>query len=113
MTAARVGYPDVLQLEVVDAAGGRWLFLTQDAEWGPADPSGISGRSIEDVKLDPRSGELCFELSGGERLRVVPGPPEAEDDPPSWELVTPDRLLLEFGPGIRWRISNADEPPPP
>ncbi|HVY79187.1 MAG TPA: hypothetical protein VG898_11830 [Solirubrobacterales bacterium] len=108
--AARVGHPDVLQLEVVGSDRGRWLFVTQDAEWRPADPSRLVGRTLEGLTLDPRTGELALELSGDGQLRVVPAAPAAPDDPPSWELLTPDRIQLEFGPGIRWRISAADDP---
>jgi hypothetical protein len=38
----------------------------------------------------------------------MPGAREASDDPPNWELITPDGLVLEFGPGLRWQISGAD-----
>jgi hypothetical protein len=30
--------------------------------------------------------------------------------PPYWELISPDGLVLEFGPGVRWQISSADVP---
>jgi hypothetical protein len=31
----------------------------------------------------------------------------ADTDPPNWELIAPDGLVLEFGPGIRWRIGHS------
>ena len=35
-----------------------------------------------------------------------------KDDPPDWELISPAGVVLEFGPGVRWQISGADDPPP-
>ncbi|MGI8903571.1 MAG: DUF6188 family protein [Solirubrobacteraceae bacterium] len=104
---ARVAYPDVLHVEIRDSIGRVWHLATQDAEWSPADPSELRGRSIEDAVID-QGGELRLSLSDGSRLDVVPTPREAADDPPSWELITPDGLVLEFGPDVRWQISRAD-----
>lgn len=104
---ARVAYPDVLHVEIRDSIGRVWRLATQDAEWSPADPSELRGRSIEDAVIDG-GGELRLRLSDGSRLDVVPAPREAEDDPPNWELITPDGLVLEFGPDVRWQISRAD-----
>jgi DNA-binding CsgD family transcriptional regulator len=104
---ASLAYPDVLHVAIRDAAGGLWRLATQDAEWSPSDPSQLRGRSVERVGLDEGTGELRLELSDGS-LRVIPEPHEASDDPPNWELMTPDGLLLEFGPGLRWQISGAD-----
>ena len=39
---------------------------------------------------------------------VKPAEREAEDDPPNWELITPGGVVLEFGPGVRWRIGSVD-----
>ena len=51
-------------------------------------------------------------LSGGETLAVTPARRQGPDDPPSWELIAPDGLVLEFGPGLRWQIASADATPP-
>jgi hypothetical protein len=105
---ARLAYPDVLHVEIRDAAGGLWRLATQDAEWSPSDPSELPGHSVEAAAIEGGSGELRLELSDGARLVVMPGVREASDDPPNWELITPDGLVLEFGPGVRWQISSAD-----
>lgn len=105
---ARLAYPDVLHVEVRDPAGGLWRLATQDAGWSPSDPSELPGRAIDDARIDAASGELRCKLSDGSRLDVTPSRREASDDPPTWELITPDGLLLEFGPGVRWQISDAD-----
>lgn len=110
VVAARLAYPEVLHVEVRDARGGIWRLATQDAEFSPADPTELLGRSIEDAELDGATGELRLQLSRGARLVVMPAARESGDDPPNWELITPDGLALEFGPGMRWQISSADAP---
>jgi hypothetical protein len=105
---ARLAYPDVLHVEIRDAAGGLWRLATQDAEWSPSDPSELPGHSVEGAAIKEGTGELRLELSDGVRLIVMPGAREASDDPPNWELITPEGLVLEFGPGVRWQISGAD-----
>lgn len=107
---ARIAYPDVLHIEVRDSLGDLWRLATQDAEWLPADPDQLVGRSIDDVAIDGETGELRCVLSDGSVLDVRPAVTEAEDDPPNWELVTPAGIVLEFGPGFRWQISGADRP---
>lgn len=104
---AGLAYPEVLHVEVRDGHGALWRFATQDADWSPEDPAALQGRSVEDAVI-AATGELCLQLSGGTTLRVVPGPIEAPDDPPNWELLTPDGLSLEFGPGLRWQVSSTD-----
>jgi hypothetical protein len=113
ITAAHLAYPDVLHVELRDARGGIWRLATQDAEFTPSDPAEIVGLRVEYAEIDEDSGELRLRLSGNTLLRVTPAPQEASDDPPNWELISPHGLALEFGPGMRWQISNADAIPPP
>ncbi len=105
---ARIAYPQVLHVDIRDPAGELWRLVTQDAEWTPADPSELIGRSIQDAEIEEDSGELRCRLSDGSQLVVSPAQQEADDDPPNWELIAPDGLVLEFGPGMRWRIGSAD-----
>ncbi len=105
---ARIAYPQVLHVEIRDPAGELWRLITQDAEWTPGELSALVGRSIQGAEIDEDSGELSCQLSDGSRLVVSPTHQEADDDPPNWELIAPDGLVLEFGPGMRWRIGNAD-----
>lgn len=74
-----------------------------------ADRSGRVGKAIEDAEIDEETGELRCRLSGGSLLDVKPAAQEANDDPPTWELITPGGVLLEFGPGVRWQISSATD----
>lgn len=106
---ARVAYPDVLHLEGRDPHGGLWRLATQDAEWSPSDPAQLAGRSINDAEIDEKSGELRCKLSDGSMLDIKPAAAEADDDPPYWELISPAGVVLEFGPGVRWQISSADD----
>ena len=106
---ARIAYPDVLHIEVRDSSGGIWRLATQDAEWSPSDPAQLVGRSIEGADIDEGSGELRCKLSDGSVLDIKPAAAEANDDPPYWELISSAGVVLEFGPGVRWQISGADE----
>lgn len=110
IVAARIAYPDVLHVEVRDSLGALWRLATQDAEWSPADPAQLVGRSIEDASIGEQSGELRCTLSDGSLLDIKPPEAEAEDDPPYWELISPAGVVLEFGPGVRWQISSAGAP---
>jgi|GEM_PF-768458 len=105
---ARIAYPEVLYVEIKDSGGGLWQLATQDAEWSPADPGELVGRSVEDADIDAQTGELRCKLSDGSALEITPADREAEDDPPNWELITPSGVVLEFGPGVRWQIGRAD-----
>jgi hypothetical protein len=107
---ARIAYPDVLHVEVRDSSGEIWRLATQDAEFSPADPAQLVGRSIDDADIDEESGELRCRLSDGSVLDIKPVAAGAEDDPPYWELISPAGVVLEFGPGVRWQISGADAP---
>lgn len=111
IVSARLGYPDVLHLEVRDQAGGIWRLATQDAQFVPTEPDTLAGKTVEDATIDSVTGELSLGLSDGDALKVSPARREATDDPPNWELITPDGLALEFGPGLRWQISPADTSP--
>jgi len=107
---AHVAYPSVLHVEVRDARGGLWRFATQYASWSPTDVETLIGRSLDSLTLELSDARLTWRLSGGSTLCVAPVEGETgKDDPPTWELIAPDGLLLEFGPGVRWRI----EPPAP
>jgi hypothetical protein len=110
VTAARRAYPDVLHVEVRDSRGDLWRLATQDAEWSPSDPADLLNHSIQSADLDENSGELRLDLSESRSLKVVPAAHEAEDDPPNWKLLTPDGLVLIFGPGGRWQLDRASEP---
>jgi hypothetical protein len=105
---ARLAYPEVLHVEVRDSAGGLWHLATQGAEWSPSDPAELVGRSVDDADIDAETGELRCKLSDGSLLDVKPAACEAADDPPNWELTTPEGVVLEFGPGVRWQIGSAD-----
>ena len=110
IVAAQLAYPQVLHLEIRASDGDIWRLSTQGAKWSPTDPSSLVGQSLEDVRIDDLSGGLRCQLSAGSVLEVSPLPVEAVDDPPSWEVISPDGLVLEFGPGLRWQISSADAP---
>jgi hypothetical protein len=71
------------------------------------------GQIVKDAKIDESTNELPLELSDGLPLVVRLTRHEATDDPPDWELITPEGLALEFGPGVRWQIAGAGPFLPP
>jgi hypothetical protein len=110
IVAARIAYPNVLQVEIQDSRGDLWRLATQDADWSPSDPAQLTKLSIETAEIDETSGELRCRLSDGSELDIKPTAFDKEDDPPYWELISPTGVVLEFGPGVRWQISSADAP---
>jgi hypothetical protein len=112
IVTAQIAYPQVLHLEVRDSTGAIWRLATQDADFSPLDPAKLVGRSIDDAEIDEATGGLRCALSDGSSLDVHPTKdrhaPDASgrDEPPSWELIAPSGLVLEFGPGLRWQIAG-------
>lgn len=112
IVAAQIAYPEVLHVEVRDSAGAIWRLATQDADFSPVDPEKLIGRSIDDAEIDEATGALRCALSDGSFLDVYPSTDahvaasEVRDEPPSWELIAPSGLVLEFGPGLRWQIAG-------
>jgi hypothetical protein len=106
---ARIAYPEVLHLDVRDEEGALWQFATQDASWLPRDPVELRHKTIVAAEIDWDTGTLRCELSEGSAFTVIPAPQEEADDPPNWELFMPNGLLLDFGPGARWRIGDPRE----
>ncbi len=107
---AAIAYPDVLHLDIYDRGERLWRFSTQDADFEPTDPEELDGLTVDDISIID-TGELRIALSGDRVLIVSPTPVEADDDPPNWEVITPDGLVLEFGPGLRWEIHQDGELP--
>lgn len=66
----------------------------------------FSGRGVEDVEVDAGTGALCLRLSDESTVCIRPTQTQASDDPPTWELITPEGAVLEFGPGLRWQITT-------
>lgn len=110
IVTARLGYPEVLHLNIRDSDGDIWHLATQDAEWSPVDFAALVGQTIEVAEIDEKTGELRCSLVGGSVFAVQPAEQEAPDDPCNWELITPGGVALEYGPGPRWKISDATVP---
>lgn len=113
LAGARRAYPDVLHLEIEDSRGRIWQFTTWDSSW-PDPLLELVGEPLQRAQIDKQNGVLRLYLGKGEGrdYGIVAEHPEHPDDPPNWELLTPDGLSLVFGPGFRWQVSRADEPPP-
>jgi len=105
---ARPAYPEVLHLKVKDAEGGEWWFATQEAKWSPSDPGFFIGKTVTDASLDDRSGQLTIRFSDGTEFTVNPDHEGASDDLEAWELFTPERTILTYGPRGRWLLGRFD-----
>lgn len=68
---ARLGYPDVLHVEIKDSAGETWQLATQDADRTPTDPREPVGQSVEDARID--EAELGADYSRRGPPGVWPG----------------------------------------
>jgi hypothetical protein len=111
--SARPGYPEVLLLKVKDEAGGEWWFSTFYAEYSPSDPDVFLGKTIVAADVQP-SGGLRVGFSDASRLDVKPiplEPGESGDDLETWNLISPDGLVLDSGPGERWALKALGRPP--
>ena len=110
IVTARLGYPEVLHLNIRDSDGDIWHLATQDAEWSPVDFAALTGKTIESSEIDEKTGELRCHLADDSVFVVQPAEQEAPDDPCNWELITPGGVALEYGPGPRWQIGDANAP---
>jgi hypothetical protein len=105
---ARPAYPEVLHLKVRDAEGGEWWFATQEAEWSPTDPDLLLHKTIVSANFDDASGILTIGFSDASVFTVSPAHEGAFDDLEAWELFTPERTILTYGPRGRWLLGRAD-----
>lgn len=112
ITGAAPGYPEVIHLDLRDAAGGDWSFSTFNAEYSPSDPDFFPGKTIVSVDLEA-SAKLTIGFSDGSNFKVSPGPPEPDDpgdDLAVWHLLTPDGLVLSYMPDSQWELGLGSDP---
>jgi hypothetical protein len=105
---ARPAYPEVLHFTVRDESDGEWWFATQEAKWSPSDPGFLAGKVVVAVSLDDRSGRLTVEFRDGTVFTVDPDHEGAHDDLEAWQLFTPERTVLTYGPRGRWLLGRSD-----
>jgi len=111
--AADPGYPEVLLLKARDAKGGEWWFSTGYAEYSPSDPGVFLGKTIVAAEIQS-SGNLTVGFSDDSCLEVrpIPLPPgDSGDDLETWDLIAPDGLVVQYGPGERWALEELGRPP--
>ena len=100
---AAPGYPENIHIDLRDAAGDRWGFSTWYAEFSPADPKLLLGKTVVDVDFE-RSGKLTMRFSDGSEFNVRPEPEEPDDELETWSLLTPNDLYLQFRPRDLWTL---------
>jgi hypothetical protein len=107
---AEHGYPEVIQLRMIDSQGAEWRFSTADADYSPSDPDVLRGKTVVSADLVGPLGNLTIGFSDGTSFRVTMEPQDAPDDPANWRLRTPDGLYLEWGPGDSWALKLSTDP---
>jgi hypothetical protein len=107
---ARLTYPERVHFEVTDVHGGLWFLATWEAEYSPADPEELNGKTVVSADLDDRSRVLTIGFSDGTSFTVTPIPDDDDGAIENWELFTPDDLLLTYGPWGRWHLGKATDP---
>jgi hypothetical protein len=112
VTEAHPAYPETIQIQVTDAKGGDWWFVTWDADYSPSDPDVVVGKTVVGADFDEPSGRLTIVFMDGTHFEAEPVPQDDEvpDDPEYWQLFTPEGLVLNWGPCRRWRIKRATDP---
>lgn len=109
VTKAYLTYADMARIEVTDAEGGRWLLGTWEADYSPADPEALLGKTVTSAEVERVSGVLKVGFADGSTFTVVPVPDE-DDDVEHWELFTPEDSVLAQGPIGRWKLRKATDP---
>ncbi len=108
--SVRATYPDSLSLDIRDRYGNTWQLSILDSRWSPLDTNSLEGKQVQGAVLAERTGQLDLELSDGTVFRISPNPIESADDPPNWDLITPNGWAVEYGPGPTVRVQRADAP---
>jgi hypothetical protein len=107
---AHYGYPEVMQFRLRDEKGGEWWFATFDANYSPTDPDALADRTVVRADLEPGTANLTIGLSDGSIFKVTAGDEEPDDDLETWSLLTPEGLVLNYGPGDPWKLKLASDP---
>jgi hypothetical protein len=53
---------------------------------------------------------LTVSFSDESFFTLTPIPDESDDAIENWEIFTPERLILAYGPRGRWLLGRADDP---
>jgi hypothetical protein len=113
VVCSRPAFPDVLQVHVRDSDGSLWRFLTFEADYFPAEPDEFLGKVVVAANIEASTAKVTIGFSDGSSLSVVPfalEPDEVDDNYETWQLFTPDGLVLNYGPGDHWLLKKATDP---
>jgi hypothetical protein len=109
VTKARLTYPERAAFDVTDANGGNWYLATWDADYLPADPKILLGKTVVGANLDEESEVLTIDFSDETVFTATPIVHE-DEDVENWGLFTPEGLVLIYGPRGRWRLAKGSDP---
>ena len=131
IASARRGVADELLIQIVDGDGHTWRIGTQASDWVLASvesvlPAASAGSDAVDEAVGALVGAQCRWLEVTRKLALVVvlegerwlevqadlGDAGATaDDPPYWEVFTPDGQVAAAGPGALWTIGPATHEP--
>ncbi len=100
VTAAATDPGGVLTVEVDGGRTPGWRLSGAHSSWPQQDVAWLVGKVVEAVELDPDTDALRCRFADGAELEVVPLPSRGEEDPPSWQVLTPLGMTLRHGPGL-------------
>jgi hypothetical protein len=100
VTAAATDPGGVLTVEVDGGRAPGWRLSGAHSSWPQQDVARLVGKGVEVVELDPDTDALRCRFADGAELEVVPLPSRGEEDPPSWQVLTPLGMTLRHGPDL-------------
>jgi hypothetical protein len=106
---AHLTYPERIQVNVLDAEGGLWRLISWWADYSPACPDQLLGKTVVDIDLDA-AGKVTVLFSDRTDFSITPVPDDEDDAIENWQLFTPEGLVLKYGPYGRWHMNNATDP---
>jgi hypothetical protein len=107
---------------------GSWMFGSRGTAWeltsanslwvSSDDEEDVIRQKIQVIKDTTITGidvrypdlDLILTFSNGYQLAILPTEDDDDYDVAYWELFTPDKMIVEAGPGATWSYSRADIP---
>lgn len=135
----RVGYAEELKLDIgahipytnrllKGKEHGSWMFGSRGTAWELTSANSlwvssddeedvirqkiqvIKDTTITDIDVRYPDLDLILTFSNGYQLTILPTEDDDEYEVAYWELFTPNKMIVEAGPGPTWSYSRADIP---
>ena len=102
---------------ILDTCGTPWVLAATTEVVSSNDASeaeleakvtALEGRTVVNLSILMPARILALTLSGKYSFLIVPTDADRRHELPYWELFTPGRQLIAFGPGKRWSCRASD-----